>query len=77
MTQMPSGVVIVGAGVAGVSVATALRKDGYTGPVVLVSEEGQMPYDRPPLSKKFLLDGDAGSVSRGREGRVRRRAVLR
>lgn len=65
MTPMPSGVVIVGAGVAGVSVATALRKDGYTGPVVLVSEEGQMPYDRPPLSKKFLLDGDAGSVRIG------------
>jgi NADPH-dependent 2,4-dienoyl-CoA reductase/sulfur reductase-like enzyme len=47
-------VLIVGAGVAGVSTATALRGKGFTGEIVLVSEESELPYDRPPLSKQYL-----------------------
>ena len=65
MTGMQSGVVIVGAGLAGISVASALRSGGFVGPVVLVSAETEAPYDRPPLSKKFLLDGDTASVRIG------------
>ncbi|WP_042877059.1 NAD(P)/FAD-dependent oxidoreductase [Cupriavidus necator] len=55
-------VVIVGAGMAGVSVATRLRELGFAGAVTLVSQEEEAPYDRPPLSKQFLLDGDADAI---------------
>lgn len=50
-------VVIVGAGHAGVELAYSLRKEGFAGRVVLVSEEGAHPYQRPPLSKDFLKSG--------------------
>ncbi len=45
------GVVIVGAGEAGVRAAFALREAGYQGAVTLLSEEPDLPYERPPLSK--------------------------
>ncbi|MFD7978167.1 NAD(P)/FAD-dependent oxidoreductase [Streptomyces sp. NPDC059071] len=48
-------VVIVGAGMAGVQTAVALREQGFTGPVTLVGAEPHQPYDRPPLSKAVLL----------------------
>jgi 3-phenylpropionate/trans-cinnamate dioxygenase ferredoxin reductase subunit len=48
------GVVIVGAGHAGVQAAASLREDGYSGPVTLLSGEPDFPYQRPPLSKAFL-----------------------
>jgi len=48
------GVVIVGASVAGVRVAKALRAAGYDGPVTLVGDEPGPPSDRPPLSKQVL-----------------------
>ncbi|MFF9315210.1 NAD(P)/FAD-dependent oxidoreductase [Streptomyces sp. NPDC014748] len=48
------GVVIVGAGAAGVQTAVALRERGYTGRVTLVGDEPHRPYDRPPLSKAVL-----------------------
>lgn len=51
------GAVIVGAGVAGVSVAKGLRSRGFEGPITLVNAEPCIPYDRPPLSKE-LLSGD-------------------
>lgn len=47
-------VVIVGGGVAGFSAAQELRARGYAGALVIVSPEG-LPYDRPPLSKGYLL----------------------
>ncbi|MFD5936697.1 NAD(P)/FAD-dependent oxidoreductase [Streptomyces sp. NPDC060333] len=53
--QTQSGVVIVGAGMAGVQTAVALREQGYTGPVTLLGAEPHQPYDRPPLSKAVLL----------------------
>ncbi len=48
-------VVIVGAGMAGVQTAVALREQGYEGPVTLIGAEPHQPYDRPPLSKAILL----------------------
>ncbi|MEE3753141.1 NAD(P)/FAD-dependent oxidoreductase [Mycobacterium intracellulare] len=50
----PAGVVVVGASAAGLSVAETLRRDGFTGPITLIGEESQLPYDRPPLSKEVL-----------------------
>jgi 3-phenylpropionate/trans-cinnamate dioxygenase ferredoxin reductase subunit len=47
-------VVIVGAGHGGCSVASLLRKSGYQGEVVLLSGEADLPYHRPPLSKRLL-----------------------
>ncbi|WP_131741116.1 NAD(P)/FAD-dependent oxidoreductase [Actinomadura roseirufa] len=47
--------VIVGAGLAGAKAAETLREEGFTGRVVLVGEEIERPYERPPLSKGFLL----------------------
>src|SRR3954454_14562621 len=47
--------VIVGAGMAGGKAAEALREQGYDGRIVMVGEEGDPPYERPPLSKDYLL----------------------
>jgi phthalate 3,4-dioxygenase ferredoxin reductase subunit len=60
---MTQRVVIVGAGIGGVRTAQALRSLGYGGEVVVVGEEADVPYDRPPLSKDFLGGrSDAESV---------------
>ncbi|MFI8432419.1 NAD(P)/FAD-dependent oxidoreductase [Streptomyces sp. NPDC079020] len=53
--QRTRRVVIVGAGMAGVQTAVALRERGFTGPVTLIGAEPHQPYDRPPLSKAVLL----------------------
>ncbi|MFI8516535.1 NAD(P)/FAD-dependent oxidoreductase [Streptomyces sp. NPDC085481] len=53
--QVPHRVVIVGAGMAGVQTAVALREQGFTGAVTLIGAEPHQPYDRPPLSKAVLL----------------------
>ena len=47
--------VIVGGGLAGAKAAETLRKEGFGGPVVLVGAEPETPYERPPLSKGYLL----------------------
>lgn len=47
-------VVVVGASLAGLSAARALRAQGFAGELVLVGDEPHRPYDRPPLSKAFL-----------------------
>ena len=46
--------VILGAGHAAGQLATSLRQEGFTGRLVLIGEEAQLPYQRPPLSKKYL-----------------------
>jgi 3-phenylpropionate/trans-cinnamate dioxygenase ferredoxin reductase subunit len=56
---MTNGVVIVGAGHAGVQAAASLREEGYEGPVILVSDEEELPYHKPPLSKTFIKDAEA------------------
>lgn len=53
--DLQRGVVVVGAGMAGVQTAVALREQGWTGPVTLLGAEPHQPYDRPPLSKAVLL----------------------
>ncbi|GAB3675641.1 NAD(P)/FAD-dependent oxidoreductase [Salinisphaera aquimarina] len=47
-------IVIIGAGQAGASAAFKLRALGYEGELTLVGEEDTLPYQRPPLSKKYL-----------------------
>ena len=47
--------VVVGAGLAGAKAAETLREEGFDGPVVLVGAEPERPYERPPLSKQYLL----------------------
>ena len=48
-------IVIIGGGQAGHSAAARLRSSGFDGRVVLVCGENELPYQRPPLSKKYLL----------------------
>jgi 3-phenylpropionate/trans-cinnamate dioxygenase ferredoxin reductase component len=47
-------VVIVGASLAGLRAAQALRKRGFAGNITLIGDEPHAPYDRPPLSKQLL-----------------------
>ena len=54
MTQAPRAVTIVGASLAGLNAAEALRREGFDGPVTLIGAESHLPYDRPPLSKQVL-----------------------
>jgi 3-phenylpropionate/trans-cinnamate dioxygenase ferredoxin reductase subunit len=46
---------IVGASLAGAKAAETLRAEGFTGRVILLGEEPELPYERPPLSKGYLL----------------------
>jgi NADPH-dependent 2,4-dienoyl-CoA reductase/sulfur reductase-like enzyme len=52
-------VLIVGASIAGLSAARALRRAGYDGDLILLGAESEPPYKRPPLSKN-VLTGAAG-----------------
>lgn len=48
------GIVIVGGGLAAVRTAEELRREEYSGPITIVSDETRPPYDRPPLTKEVL-----------------------
>lgn len=50
-----ASVVILGAGQAGFQVATSLRDNGFDGRLFLVGDEPDLPYERPPLTKGYLL----------------------
>ncbi|MGH3229674.1 MAG: NAD(P)/FAD-dependent oxidoreductase [Streptosporangiaceae bacterium] len=52
---MSAAHVIVGASLAGAKAAETLREEGFGGPIVLIGEEDERPYERPPLSKDYLL----------------------
>jgi NADPH-dependent 2,4-dienoyl-CoA reductase/sulfur reductase-like enzyme len=55
--------VIVGAGLAGAKAAETLRSEGFTGRVILIGDERDHPYERPPLSKGYLTgSADRDSV---------------
>jgi 3-phenylpropionate/trans-cinnamate dioxygenase ferredoxin reductase subunit len=47
--------VIAGASLAGAKAAEALREEGFDGRVILIGEETERPYERPPLSKDYML----------------------
>jgi NADPH-dependent 2,4-dienoyl-CoA reductase/sulfur reductase-like enzyme/ferredoxin len=53
-------IVIVGASLAGLRAAAALRDEGFTGPLTIIGDEPYKPYDRPPLSKQ-VLEGFEGA----------------
>ncbi|MFF3963246.1 NAD(P)/FAD-dependent oxidoreductase [Streptomyces griseorubiginosus] len=61
-TQAQQRVVVVGAGMAGVQTAVALRERGFQGTVTVIGAEPHQPYDRPPLSKAVLLGKAEGSA---------------
>ncbi|HEY4017183.1 MAG TPA: FAD-dependent oxidoreductase [Pseudonocardiaceae bacterium] len=50
-------IVLVGGGVAAAATAAGLRAKGFDGPITLVGDEPEPPYERPPLSKEFLAGG--------------------
>jgi apoptosis-inducing factor 3 len=53
-THAPSSVVIVGGGAAGLAAADMLRREGYEGPIAMISADTAPPPDRPNLSKDYL-----------------------
>jgi 3-phenylpropionate/trans-cinnamate dioxygenase ferredoxin reductase component len=60
--MLPSRIVIVGAGQAAAAAIDTLRRKGFAGGIALVGEEDSCPYQRPPLSKKYL----AGTLTQER-----------
>jgi len=59
---MPENIVIIGAGQAGAQAVATLRAEGFTGAITMVGDEPYAPYQRPPLSKAYLM----GSMERPR-----------
>ena len=59
---MSEKVVIIGAGQAGAQAVQSLRAEGFTGAITMLGDEAFPPYQRPPLSKAYLL----GSFERPR-----------
>jgi len=55
-------VVIIGAGQAAAQLVTSLRQGGYAGGIRMIGDEPYAPYQRPPLSKKFLSERRAPDV---------------
>lgn len=79
MTSDDAGVIVVGAGQAGVQAAEALRAAGFAAPITLLGDEAHGPYHRPPLSKAWLageLDA-AQLVLRAPEALARKNIALR
>jgi 3-phenylpropionate/trans-cinnamate dioxygenase ferredoxin reductase component len=72
-------ILIVGAGQAGVQIAESLRQEGYADDLLLIGNESHPPYQRPPLSKKWLLEPGAHSALslRGADALLRRRIELK
>jgi 3-phenylpropionate/trans-cinnamate dioxygenase ferredoxin reductase component len=59
---MSAGLIIVGGGQAATQAVQTLRQHGFAGRITLIGEESHLPYQRPPLSKKYL----AGELPRDR-----------
>jgi 3-phenylpropionate/trans-cinnamate dioxygenase ferredoxin reductase component len=56
MNTQPQTFVIVGASLAGAKAAETLREEGFEGKLVLIGEDPERPYERPPLTKDYLRD---------------------
>ncbi len=54
-TTGPTRIVVVGGGLAAAKAVEALRSAGYAGSLTLVAAEDELPYERPPLSKSYLM----------------------
>src|SRR5262245_7525574 len=52
--RAPSSVIIVGGGAAGLAAADMLRREGFDGPIAMISDDAAPPVDRPNLSKDYL-----------------------
>jgi NADPH-dependent 2,4-dienoyl-CoA reductase/sulfur reductase-like enzyme len=61
--------IVVGASLAGLRSVEAARKAGHDGPITLIGAEAHLPYDRPPLSKKFLDATVSGTAPESTEFR--------
>lgn len=77
-------IVVVGASLAGLRAIETLRSEGFTGEIIAIGDEPDLPYDRPPLSKQFLKGAwDEEKISLRKQGvddlsvdwRLGRRAV--
>lgn len=69
-------IVIVGAGAAGTGTALALRRCGHRGPITLIGDEVEVPYDRPPLSKGVLLGvSDLADIGLTTENELRGQSI--
>jgi NADPH-dependent 2,4-dienoyl-CoA reductase/sulfur reductase-like enzyme len=62
--SQPGRILIVGASLAGLRGAEALRREGFTGSLTIVGDEPHEPYDRPPLSKVALTGWGAARAHR-------------
>ena len=78
--ESPESIVIVGASLTGAKAAETLRAEGYAGRLVLVGDEPERPYERPPLSKDYLRaprSGRRSSCTRRASTRSRRSSCSR
>ncbi|MFD1198694.1 NAD(P)/FAD-dependent oxidoreductase [Brucella gallinifaecis] len=57
---MDNRCIIIGAGHAGSQAAISLRQEGYAGEIILINDEKDIPYHKPPLSKSYLKAPEAG-----------------
>ncbi len=66
---MPDHIAVVGASLAGLRFVEALRRKDYAGRITVIGAENRLPYDRPPLSKQFLVDAwEEDRLSLARDG---------
>jgi len=66
---MVDHIAVVGASLAGLRTAEALRREGFVGRLTMIGAEDEPPYDRPPLSKQFLVDDwDDAKLALSRNG---------